>query len=204
MKDSLLNMLKEYLKKYPSEEERQKQFIDYLKEQSYESIIDWDNFDGHIVASGLVYALKEKKFLVIFHNDLKMFLYPGGHVEKQDKDPLAAALREVHEETGLQDLIQVPVSNNELMPLDISVHKVRYNERLNLPEHYHFDFRYLFLVEKISEVKIDESESSSYKWISAEEFSENPRYGWLISKIEPLLLPYEKEKSILRVKKYND
>ena len=40
---------------------------------------------------------------VLYHNDLKMYLYPGGHVDDNDNSILSAAEREVKEETGLVD-----------------------------------------------------------------------------------------------------
>ena len=150
-------------------------------------ITDWNNFDGHVVASGFIYAKEENKFLVLYHNDLKMFLYPGGHIDSNDTNPLSASKREIFEETGLSNLEQLKISNYELVPIDIDTHKIGYNERLNLPEHYHFDFRYLFMVDRISDIKIDIEELSSYKWISIEELSSDINYGRIATKITKLL-----------------
>ena len=150
--------------------------INYLNEHNSEELTDWNNFDGHIVAGGFIYAKEEDKFLVLYHNDLKMFLYPGGHVESNDINPLQASKREILEETGLNNLEQLKVSDDELIPIDIDTHKIGYNKRLNLPEHFHFDFRYLFMVDRISDIKTDTEELSSYKWISVEELSSDPNY----------------------------
>ena len=147
-------------------------------------MVDWNNFDGHITAGGFVYAKKEKKFLVMYHKDLKMFLYPGGHMDKEDSNPLEAAKREVFEETGLSNPKVNYVCDNELVPLDIDIHVAKYNERLNLPSHYHFDFRYLFSLEEITDVSLDLEEHSTYKWISEEELSNEPHYGAIIKKID--------------------
>ena len=187
MKESLINLLNSYLILFPEESERQKLLIEYLESHEDDELIDWNNFDGHIVAGGFIYAKEENKFLVLYHNDLKMFLYPGGHVDSNDINTLFAAKREIAEETGLNDLEQLIVSNNELVPIDIDTHKIGYNERLNLPEHYHFDFRYLFIVDKISDIKTDAEELSSYKWISVEELSSDPNYGMVANKIKKVL-----------------
>ena len=80
------------------------------------------------------------------------------------------------QETGLQNIQQLKLSENELVPLDIDIHLISHNKRLNLPKHYHFDFRYLFMVDKITEIKIDVEEHSNYiakikKWpINLENF----------------------------------
>ena len=187
MKDNLIALLNSYLILFPEEQERQKILIQYLQSHQNDEVVDWNNFDGHIVAGGFIYAKEENRFLVLYHNDLKMFLYPGGHVDSNDVNTLTAAKREIAEETGLNDLEQLIVSDNELIPIDIDTHKIGYNERLNLPEHYHFDFRYLFVVDKIQDIKTDEDEMSGYKWISLDELTNDPNYGRVAIKIKRLI-----------------
>lgn len=184
MRDLLLKLISEYLMLFPDEKERQERFIEYLKNHTDEQITDWNNFDGHVVAGGFIYAKEEQKFLVIYHNDLKMFLYPGGHVDSSDVNPLEASRREVFEETGFDDIEEVVLSDNKLIPIDIDTHVIPYNERLDLPEHYHFEFRYLFAIDSIKKVKLDLSESSKFKWISIEELREDKNYGRIAEKID--------------------
>lgn len=187
MKESLISLLNSYLILFPEESERQKLLIEYLESHKDDELIDWNNFDGHIVAGGFIYAKEENKFLVLYHNDLKMFLYPGGHVDNDDVNTLFAAKREMYEETGINNLEQLKVSDDELMPIDIDTHIIGYNERLNLPEHYHFDFRYLFVVERIQDIKTDVEEMSGYKWISLDELTNDPNYGKVATKIKKLI-----------------
>lgn len=188
MKELLLKIIDDYLTVYPDEKERQEQFLNYLNNYNDEQIVDWNNFEGHVVAGGFIYAKQDKKFLVLYHKDLEMYLYPGGHVDSNDKSPLEAAIREIKEETGLDNFVELKVANNELVPLDIDTQKIRYNERLNLPSHYHFDFRYLFMIDKILNIKVDANELSEYKWISLEELSKNKKYGWLTEKMKSILV----------------
>ena len=104
MKNVLIAITNNYLKIFPEENARQENLMKFLKKYNDEEIIDWNNFNGHIVASGFIYAKQERKFLVLYHNDLKMFLYPGGHINIDDTTPIIAAKREVKEETGLINL----------------------------------------------------------------------------------------------------
>lgn len=127
---------------------------------------------------------KEQKFLVLYHKDLKMFLYPGGHINENDKIPLQATKREIFEETSLKFLKQFILSENELIPIDIDTHLIQYNKRLNLPEHYHFDFRYLFIIEKIPQITVEKEELSSYKWIDRNELKKDPNFGKIGEKIK--------------------
>ena len=187
MKNVLITIIDNYLKIFPEEKGRQEKLINFLENYKDEDIIDWNNFNGHIVASGFIYAKQERKFLVLYHNDLKMFLYPGGHINRDDTTPLIAAKREVKEETGVIDLEVLKISNNELIPIDIDTHIINYNDRLKLPEHYHFDFRYLFLIDKISEINLDIDEVSDYKWISIDELMKEFNYGKVATKITRIL-----------------
>lgn len=187
MKNLLLNIIYDYLKFFPNEKEKQTRFIEFLKNHDDIQTIDWNNFDGHVVAGGFVYAKKEQKFLVVYHNDLEMYLYPGGHINQEDENPLEAAKREVYEETGISVLKSVVLLNNDLIPIDIDTHLVSYNQRLNLPEHYHYEFRYLFIIDSIQEVRLDQSELSEYKWINKAELKQDKNYGKVVEKINLLV-----------------
>ena len=188
MKNNYLKILDDYLLLFPEEKERQARLLGYLEKSNDKEIIDWNNFIGHIVAGGFIYAKEEHKFLVLYHKDLKMFLYPGGHVNDNEKNPLQAAKREIMEETGLSNLEQLKLSENEQIPIDIDTHLIEYNERLNLPAHYHFDFRYLFIVDRIPKIKIEEEELSSYKWIDINELENDINYGKIVNKIKKILV----------------
>ena len=187
MKNCLLNIIEKYLQVFPNEKERQLQLLTYLKSYEDYELIDWNNFDGHVVASGFIYAKDKEKFLVLYHKDLKMYLYPGGHMNLEDKNPQEAAKRETIEETGICNLEQFMLMNDELIPIDIDTHVIEYNKRLKLPKHYHFDFRYLFLVDKIENIKIDQDELENYQWIGMKELKNDMNYGKIALKIEKLL-----------------
>lgn len=187
MKEKIIKILKTYLELFPEELERQQILLKYLESATDEEITDWNNFNGHLVAGGFIYAKSEKKFLVLYHKDLKMYLYPGGHIEKDDSTPLEAALREIKEETSLDNLTQLTLTANSLMPFDIDTHIIPYNEYRNLPEHYHFDIRYLFTTDTTENVSIDEAESSGYKWIDIDELAQDINYGKIVTKIKKLI-----------------
>lgn len=187
MKNTMLDIINNYLKIFPEEQNRQKTLIDYLHSHNDDEIIDWNNFQGHIVASGFIYTKEDNQFLVLYHKDLKMYLYPGGHMNQDDINPLEAAKREVQEETGLTNIQQFLLATNTLIPLDIDTHIIGYNERLDLPAHYHFDFRYLFLIDKKTDINIDQEELSNYKWIDINELYHDPNYGNVATKIQNFL-----------------
>lgn len=99
----------------------------------------WTPFDrgyfqpGHFTASAFVLSPDRQQLLLIRHTKLHLWLQPGGHIEVHDETILEAALREVREETGLQDL-------DLLSPLfDIDIHRIPAHGAE--PEHLHHDLR---------------------------------------------------------------
>jgi 8-oxo-dGTP diphosphatase len=54
----------------------------------------------HFTASAIVFD-DHQRVLLVHHNKLGQWLYPGGHIDSNE-DPAQAALREVLEETGVQ------------------------------------------------------------------------------------------------------
>ncbi len=186
-KKIILEAVYKYLDFFKDEKERLHIFINYLDNFTGDEIVDWNNFDGHIAAGGFIYSLEEKKFLVLYHKDLKIYLYPGGHVDKDDKSPLETSKREVLEETGIFDLRQLKIVDDEIVPVDIDTHMIPYNERLDLPSHYHFEFRYLYVVDKVDDIKVDTSELGDYRWMDMDELYDNPYYGRIASKLDKLL-----------------
>ena len=188
MKDIILNIISKYLDVFPTEKERQDELIEYLDTQKEEKLTDWSNFDGHITAGGFIYAAKEDKILLLYHKDLNMYLYPGGHAESSDMNPLDTAKREIFEETGLDNPELIKICDDELIPIDIDTHIIEYNKKRNLQEHYHFDFRYLFVVDKIQDIKIDEKECKDYKWINLKELEKDKTYGNIVRKIKEFII----------------
>lgn len=184
MKKIIEEALKKYLNKYPEESDRQSQFKEFLENSNDEEVTDWNNFNGHVVASGYVYAKKERKFLLVYHRDFKKFIYPGGHIDKEDISPIQAARREVAEETGLINVQNVSNFEDENVPIDIDTQKIEINERLNLPQHYHFDYRYLFVIDEIQKIKIDAEELAEFKWLDIEELKNNKSFKNVIEKIK--------------------
>jgi 8-oxo-dGTP pyrophosphatase MutT (NUDIX family) len=92
---------------------------------------------GHFTASAFVVSADRRSLLLVHHRKLDRWLQPGGHVEAVDADLIAAARREVLEETGLDRL--------ELCRegiFDVDVHD--FPARGDQPQHEHFDVRFLF------------------------------------------------------------
>lgn len=133
-RDQLRQQLQALVGLDPSESEHCAAIVALLDQPG--DIADRHHFQpGHLTASAFVLSPDQSQILLILHGKLGLWLQPGGHVDKDDTDLLAAAVREVREETGLAEL-------EVLQPLfDVDVHRIPAREAD--PEHLHFDVRAL-------------------------------------------------------------
>lgn len=108
-------------------------FTDFIRNHS--DCFLRSNLKGHITASAFVIDPAVRKILLIHHKKLNKWLQPGGHCDGEE-DTLAVAIKEVFEETGVQ------ISREDQQIIDLDIHTIP--ERKEVPEHEHFDVRYLF------------------------------------------------------------
>ncbi|MFF3394774.1 NUDIX domain-containing protein [Streptomyces sp. NPDC002669] len=120
---------------------------------------------GHITCSAAVID-REQRVLHIAHRGTGLLLTPGGHIEG-DRTLLAAALREVCEETGLRpgDLCLTPQVLGA--PIDIDVHDIDANPAKGEGAHQHFDFRFVFYLvpEQHPRLALQDQEVTGAQWL---------------------------------------
>jgi 8-oxo-dGTP pyrophosphatase MutT (NUDIX family) len=123
------------------------------------------HFDpGHFTASGFVTDPTNTRMLVIHHRRLDRWLQPGGHVEPTDPTLLAAAVREVLEETGVA--VVAPDAGNEVPGLfDVDIHRIPASA--SSPRHLHHDLRFRFVAEEITPVA--GAEVLDARWVTLDE-----------------------------------
>ena len=108
---------------------------------------------GHVTASAFVVHPERDALALVEHAKLAMWLQPGGHVEPGDTDILAAARREVTEETGLGQILSMGV-------VDVDVHV--FPRRDDQPQHLHLDVRHAFL--SLTSILDVSDESTAARW----------------------------------------
>ena len=92
---------------------------------------------GHFTASGFVIHPEGDRVLLVHHAKIGAWLQPGGHIDPGDVSPMAAAMREITEETGVPHPALVTGSI-----MDVDIHVFPESDQ---PEHNHFDVRFAFV-----------------------------------------------------------
>ena len=110
---------------------------------------------GHVTGSCFIVD-RDGRLLLHHHRRLDRWLQMGGHLEARET-PLAAALREGTEESGLGDLRVVAGGI-----ADIDIHAIP--EGRGEPEHRHFDVRYIARTTSPESIAADERESKELMW----------------------------------------
>lgn len=133
MKNSIKNIIVNYLNYYPDEKDKLERLFKLVSSntEEYSNLFNRKNFEGHITASAFIYCVDERKLLLLEHKSLKKLLQPGGHVEIVDEKIIDAAKREVLEETGLKDYSITSIDDDINIPFDIDTHFIPENDKKN-------------------------------------------------------------------------
>ena len=123
----------------------------------------------HFTASAFVF--NKGKVLLVEHNKLNTWLYPGGHIE-QNEIPDDTVCREIKEEVG----IDISFIDNRDMSLGnenvVVLHKpfAILCELINTPndKHYHIDMIYI-CKSNTDMININKNEAKKFGWFSYEE-----------------------------------
>jgi 8-oxo-dGTP pyrophosphatase MutT (NUDIX family) len=152
--------LSRYLASHPNEHESVTPLLSSLAEGA--DVTSRSTVPGHVTCGAAVIN-DIGKVLVIRHKALERWLLPGGHLDPGDPGLLAAALRELAEETGIRWQQAVSPPDLDSIPLDIDVHHIPANPAKGEPAHWHADFRFAFWVTDPG-VRLQIEEVSDYAW----------------------------------------
>lgn len=151
---SILTLLNDH---HPADERERQMMtdaIDFIR--SNPNCFERSLLKGHVTGSAWIVNPERTHTLLIHHVKLNKWFQPGGHCDG-DADVLGVAAKEANEETGLD---VTPVSREIF---DIDVHTIP--QQGGIPEHRHYDIRFLMEAKKAIEVLPNNHETICVRWI---------------------------------------
>lgn len=173
--------LKEQLARYiPYNEQEEKDRTLILAMLETESdLFTRENRTAHLTASAWVVSEDHRKVLMAYHNLYDSWAWLGGHADG-DHDLLGVAVREVKEESGLQQV--APVSEEifsvEVLTVDGHVKKGEY-----VSSHLHLNVTYLLSADDTEAVHNKPDENKAVAWFDPEEVYVRSSEPWFIEHI---------------------
>jgi 8-oxo-dGTP pyrophosphatase MutT (NUDIX family) len=116
---------------------------------------------GHLTCSACVIDDARTRVLLLHHARLGRWLQPGGHAEPGDATPLAGALRELREESGIAAPAPLHGPSGSAL-VDLDVHEIP--ARGAEPAHLHYDLRYAFAADGGGTLRMSD-ESHALRWV---------------------------------------
>ncbi len=137
--------------------------------EAHDDCFDRRCLPGHVTASAWIVSADDGRCLLTHHRKLERWLQLGGHADG-DPDPLAVALREAREESGMEHFEVLSVdAAGEPIPIDVDVHVIP--ARKDEPEHEHHDVRFL-LRARAGQVLRASDESLDLRWLEPERLAD--------------------------------
>lgn len=141
---------------------------------TFDDVLTRDNLFGHFSASAFVVNKARTKMLVVYHNILDGWIYPGGHADGEC-DFLSVALREVEEETGLKaKILDKNIFGIQSGPVETHIKRGKL-----VPAHIHYDVIYLMEADENLPLVYREDESKGIKWIDFKDADSDTMVHWV-------------------------
>lgn len=137
------------------------------------------NLTAHMSASAWVVNRKRDKVLMAYHNLYDSWSWLGGHADG-DENLLKVAVREVQEESGVQNVGPVTEEIFSLEVLTVDGHEKR---GMYVPSHLHLNVTYLLWADESEHPRAKEDENSKVAWFGLKEAVEASAEPWFQQRI---------------------
>ena len=172
-----LKNLKEKIEKYIPYNEQEKNdkkiILQYLEQ--FDNILTRENEFAHFTASSWVLNKEKTKVLMIYHNIYQSWAWTGGHADGES-DLLQTAIRELKEETGVQN---VKILDDNIFSLEVICVNGHVKKGKYVSSHVHLNLTYLLEVDENEKLQIKEDENSNVRWIPIEEIPKKVNEKWI-------------------------
>lgn len=163
---------------YNEQEEKDKQTIlKYI--DTFDDILTRNNEFGHFTASCWAVNKERTKVLMIYHNIYQSWAWTGGHADGES-DLLGTAIRELKEETGVENVkvVKPDIFSLEIVTVDGHIKRGKY-----VSSHVHLNLTYLLEVDENEILKIKPDENSGVKWVKLEDVEKESTEKWICENI---------------------
>lgn len=172
---------KEQIQKYQpyNEQEKRDQQTMLKWTEQLDDVLTRQNELAHFTASSWVVNRERTKVLMAYHNIYQSWAWTGGHSDGET-DLLQTAMREVKEETGVENVKPLwdDIFSLEILCVDGHMKNGKY-----ISSHLHFNVTYLLEVDEQEMLHIKLDENSDVKWIPLEDVTKVSNEKWICEKI---------------------
>ncbi|MFI8195249.1 NUDIX hydrolase [Streptomyces sp. NPDC085942] len=166
---SIRKTVEAYLSRHPDERDALAGLLTALDQPA--DVTARTALPGHVTCSAAVIDRQGRVLHIRHRASGGLMLTPGGHMEPDDRTLLAAALREVAEETGIVPGALCLTRQMLGSPIDIDVHDIDANPLKGESAHRHYDFRYVFYLagDERPTITLQDEEVSGARWLALPE-----------------------------------
>lgn len=186
---------------YNEQEKKDKEVILYCTEV-FQDVLTRNNDVAHITSSAFAVNKAHDKVLMVYHNIYNSWSWIGGHADGEE-DLLAVAMKELREETGVNNISPISSDIFSLEVLTVFGHTKRGNY---VSPHLHLSVAFLIEVDDNDSLIVKKDENSGVKWIPIDEINIHSTehhmhkvYEKLVSKIKNLIVNGQKQLSASRL-----
>lgn len=147
--------------------------------KTYPDIFDRTNLIAHITASGWVVNYERTKVLMAYHKIYDSWAWLGGHADG-NKNLLEVAIKEIKEESGLNEVRPITEDIYSLEVLVVSGHE---KKSAYVPSHLHLNITYIFEADETAQLKINEDENTAVSWFQKEKAIQMSSEPWFKERI---------------------
>lgn len=183
---SLYQEIEKYTPMNEQEAHDKEMMLKFMAEN--EDYLDRENKIAHFTASMWTVNKARTKTLMVYHNIYDSWAWIGGHADGIE-DLCAVAMRELQEETGVENATLV---SKDIFSLEILTVNSHVKKGIYVPSHLHFNVTYLAEAEEREKLVVNEAENQAVKWWTFEEALKASSEPWMVENVYKKLVERSK------------
>lgn len=179
---SLFEDIKNYKPLNQQEECDKERMLQYMMRNI--NYLERENSIAHFTVSIWTVNKERTKTLMVYHNIYNSWSWIGGHADGIE-DLRSVALRELQEETGVENTVLV---SPEIFSLEILTVNGHIKKGIYVPSHLHMNVTYLAEADENEALIVNKAENQAVKWWSFEDAMKVPKEPWFVEWIYKKLI----------------